>query len=317
MKPLVQQCCFRRTLIALAVFAAFGVARAEDAGESEVEAYVSVGGAPLSGDPKDRALFGQYNGLRDDDFYGLLDFGYSRRDAATGTWTDFFGTNLLLDTRELSFLWKRQGNWRVNANYGELVRRDPYTLNTGLIGAGSTTPQVVHLGGGPGTGSTFDLETKRKGLGAGFGKWITPALELTADIKSENKDGARLWGIGMSCPSSLAPGCGPTTATATGSAVLQLPEPINANHTQAEARLTYAGQQLTVSGGYYGSFYKNDNSAMQPGIPGSLNNPVGVLLPLSAGLQSFLSNPVALPPENEAHQFDVSEIGRASCRERV
>jgi MtrB/PioB family decaheme-associated outer membrane protein len=306
MKPLVQQFCFRSTPVALAVLAAFGVARAEEASESAVEAYVSVGAAAVSGDPKDRALFGQYNGLRDDDVYGLLDFGYSRRDAATGTWTDFFGTNLMLDTRELGFLWKRQGNWRVTANYGELVRRDPYTLNTGLAGAGSTTPQVVHLGGGPGTGATFDLETKRKGLGAGFGKWITPALEFTADIKRENKDGSRLWGIGMSCPSSLAPGCGPTTATATGSAVLQLPEPIDANHTQAEARLTYAGQQLTVSGGYYGSFYKNDNSAMRPGIPASLNNPVGVLLPLSAGLQSFLSSAVALPPENEAHQFDVS-----------
>jgi len=306
MNPLVSHFRFRHTLVALAVLAAFGAARAEDADEVAVEAQVSVGAAGVSGNATDRALFGQYNGLRDNDAYGLLDFGYARRDAAAGSLLRVTGTNLGLDTRELNLLWKRQGKWRVDLGYDELVRRDPYSVNTGLLGAGGTAPQVVYLGGGPGTGAIFDPETKRKGGSAAFSKWFGPELELSASLKRENKDGARLFGVGFSCPSSLALNCGPTTAAATGSAILLLPEPISASHSQAEARLTYGGAKLTLSGGYYGSFYKNDNGTLRPSIPGSLNNPVGALLPLSTGLQSVLSSPVALPPENQAHQFDLT-----------
>ena len=305
MKPFVPQSLFRPTLVALAVLACFGTARAEDEEGSGLEAYVSVGAAGVTGDPKDRALFGQYNGLRDDDYYGLLDLGYVRRDAASGTLVDFYGRGLGLGTRELGFTWKRQGRWRMSADYGELVRRDPYEVNTGLLGAGTPTPQVGYLGGGPGTGGTFDLETKRRGAGAGYAQWLTPALELQANLKRENKEGARLYGIGFSCPSSVAPGCGPSTASATGSAILLLPEPIDSSHTQADARLTYGGPRLTVSGGYYGSFYRNGNGTLRAGVPGSLNNPLGQVLPLASGLQAVLSNPVALPPENEAHQVDL------------
>jgi len=302
MKPLGRQFCFSPSVLAVAMLAAFGPAHAQD---SEVEAFVTGGVGAVTGDASDRALFGQYNGLRDRDAYGLLDFGYARRNAASGTLAQFYGSNLLLDTRELDLLWKRQGNWRFSLNYSELLRRDPYAVNTGLIGAGTTTPQVVYLGGGPGTGLNFDLETKRKGLGAGFAKWLSPVLEFEASLKSENKDGSRLYGIGFACPSAVAPACGPTTATNTGSAVLLLPEPINSNHSQAEARLNYAGRSLWLSGGYYGSFYSNSNGAMTPGIPGTLNNPLGSPLPLSAGLQAILSNPVALPPDNQFHQFDI------------
>ena len=43
-------------------------------------------------------------------------------------------------------------------------------------------------------------------------------------------------------------------------------------------------------------------------MPASLNNPLGVPLPLSAGLQALLNQPVALPPDNQAHQLDLSGI---------
>ena len=66
--------------------------------------------------------------------------------------TTFRGLDVLGENRELHFLWKRQGNWKFSTDYSELVRREPNTINTGLLGAGTTTPQVVHLGGGPGTG---------------------------------------------------------------------------------------------------------------------------------------------------------------------
>jgi MtrB/PioB family decaheme-associated outer membrane protein len=88
--------------------------------------------------------------------------------------------------------------------------------------------------------------------------------------------------------------------------VVLLPEPIDTNHTQIEARLSYAGEKLRVSGGYYGSFFNNSYGSITPSVPSSLNNPLGSLLPLSAGLQGILGQPLALPPDNQAHVFDIA-----------
>jgi len=313
MKTPVRHSGLRPTVLALALLAAFGPvqaqtsdAKAAEAKTSEVQASATVGGAWVSGDAADRAFFGQYNGMRDQSVYGLLDFDYSRRNTADGTVMGLTGTNLGLQTRELQYFWQRQGDWKFTADYGELIRREPYTVNTGLLGAGSATPQVAYLSGGTGSGSEYDPYTKRKGLALGFAKWLGPELELQASLKSENKDGSRIFGIGMNCPSSVAINCGGTTLTSTGSAVLLLPEPINSNHSQIELRLNYAGERLRLTGGYYGSFYNNANATFAPTVPGSLNTPLGTPLPLANGLQSILSNPVALPPDNQMNSFDVA-----------
>jgi MtrB/PioB family decaheme-associated outer membrane protein len=106
----------------------------------------------------------------------------------------------------------------------------------------------------------------------------------------------------------VAPGCRGTTGISTGWALLMLPEPINSNHSQVEARLNYAGTKLRLSGGYYGSFFSNVNAALSPNVPSSLNNPVGTLLPLNTGLQAILNLPLALAPDNQAHQLDLTGL---------
>jgi len=322
MRTPARQSGLRPTAIAIALLAAFSPVHAQtseakpaeakpaeapaEASTKSMQASVSVGGAWASGDSADRAFFGQYNGMRDQSVYGLLDFDYRRADSADGSSTGLIGTNLGLQTRELIFYWQKQGDWQFTADYGELLRRDLYTVNTGMIGAGSQTPQVVHLPNGPGTGGEYDPSTKRKGLGLGFSKWFGQEVELVASLKSENKDGSRIFGVGMNCPSTVAFSCGATTLTQTGSAILLLPEPIDSNHTQAELRLNYAGERLRLTGGYYGSFYNNSNATMAAGIPGSLNNQLGTLLPLSNGLQGILGNPVALPPDNQSQTLDLA-----------
>lgn len=296
---------FGHAVLALAMLAAFGPAHAQ---ESRMEAAVSVGAGGVSGDSADRAIFGQYNGLRPDRAYGLLDFHYNRRIESTGIWTRFQGVNVLGENRELNFLWNKVGDWKFTAEFRELVRREPYTVNTGLVGAGTTTPQVAHLAGGPGTGSNLDFKTKRQGLGLAYSKWLSPAVEFQASLKSENKDGARLFGRGITCPSPVAPGCAPTTGANPGWAVLMIPEPINANHSQLETRISYAADKLRLSGGYYGSFYNNSYGALSPTVPGSLNSPLGVLQPLNTGLQPLLGQSLALPPDNQAHHADVTGV---------
>ena len=295
----------RRTILALALIAAYGTPRAEES--IVTEASVTAGVDGITGSSDDRAQFGQYNGLRNaGGAAGILDFDYSRLDLGTGGSFQMFGTNLFLETREVGLSWKNQGDYKFFADYNEQVHYDPYSVNTGMVGLGSTTPQVVVLPGGPGTGNETDLKINRTAVGLGLWKALTPSLNLEVSFKSEDRDGSRLWGSGFTCPSSVAPGCAGATATNTGSAVLLLPEPIDSNTTQIEARLSYADKKLNLSFGYYGSFYRNSNGTLAPSVPGSLYNPVGTLLPLNTGLQAILNNPLALPPDNNAQFLDLT-----------
>jgi MtrB/PioB family decaheme-associated outer membrane protein len=285
--------------------AAFGPAWSQVA--PAVEGNASVGLGLVSGDREDRSQYDQYNGLRPgSNAYGILGADYYRRDDAKGTVIEFQATDLLTRNREMGLRWKKPGDWKFGASYGETSRNETAFANTGVIGAGTTSPQVVALPGGPGTGSDYDFRLKRSALGLEFTKVLSSRLQFDASVKSEKKEGSRMWGIGMTCPTPIAPGCGFTNAAEVGWAVLMVPEPVDANHSQVEGRVTYAGERLNLSGGYYGSFYRNDNGSLNPAVPGALYNAVGQLLPLSAGLQPILNNPVALAPDNQAHHIDLT-----------
>ncbi|HET9576532.1 MAG TPA: MtrB/PioB family decaheme-associated outer membrane protein [Usitatibacter sp.] len=315
MKTKQQHRC-ARTAMALAMAAAFGAAYADDAAVRDLtqpQSFVSVGAAGLSGDSKDRSLFGQYNGLRKDDAYLLLDFGYVKRDEATGTWTVVEGRNLGLESRELRGLFGPQGNWKIYGEYWENVRREPRTVNTSLDGAGTTTPIVSRLGA-IGTGNDLDLKLERKRLGLGGEKWITPNLLFELSFQNEDKDGARIFGRGFNCPSGAAP-TPVCTALATGAnqwAILFLPEPVNSTTQQWEAKLNYNTDRFALTAGYYGSFYKNDNGSLVPTINGNLNNPLGNPMgtgggvALMTGLRNILQLPMSLPPDNQANQFSLA-----------
>jgi MtrB/PioB family decaheme-associated outer membrane protein len=270
---------FRPTLVMLAVMAACSAAQAQP---STMDASVSVGVGAASGDAAGRALFGQYNGLRRRSTIGLLDAEYDRRNDEAGSSTQFSAINLLGDTRELRFGWKHQGDWKFAAHYSDGVREDPLAASNGS-----------------------ELKLTRTQFGMTYTKTLSRQWQLELGLSSEKKEGARLFGIGFSCPSSLAPTCRGSTGTETGWALLMLPEPIDARHGQIEARLSFAGEQLRASVGYHASFYRNALGSLQPAVPSSLNNALGDLLPLSSGLQAILNQPVALPPDNQAHQLDV------------
>jgi MtrB/PioB family decaheme-associated outer membrane protein len=302
---------FTRTALALAVAAAFAGAQAQDKKEEEkkspIETEITLegGAAAVSGDAADRAFWGQYNGMRFQDVYGIANFGYSRRDVATGSWLDVWGSNLGLQTRELGVFWTRQGEWRLNANYGELWRVNPYTVNTG-VGGPDTAPMASYLTGGPGSGGDTYPNTKRRAISLGGSKAFGPTWMLEGSVTSENKDGTQLFGVGNVCPGTTGAGCSFTPGATAGFGVLYMPQPIDTNHTQAEVRLNYAGSALQLSGGYYGSFFSNSNGSMTPGIPGILNDAVGNPLPAGPGVQAYLGQPVSLSPDNSFHQLDLT-----------
>ena len=198
MKRSKKQFGFNKKLLALSVLAAIGLAHAD---EDEIAqlikpgSSISVGLGNAVGNSQNRTIFGQYNGLRKDSASILLDIDLIKRDDAAGLWTTFQGKNLGLDDREMRFSQNKQGDWKYSVEYSELVHRDPRTINTGVLNAGTTTPTVMSLVT-PGTGTDLNLDTKRKAVSLDGGKWLTPNLLFEASAKNEDRDGARLSGTG-------------------------------------------------------------------------------------------------------------------------
>ena len=317
---------YRKTLVSLAVLAACAPVYAQDAMVAELirpESSISVGVVGTNSDQRDRSLMGQYNGLRDNSTFGQVDMDINKRDDATGTSWTLKGRNLGLDNRDLSVTHEKQGDWKYGLDYSELVRHDPRTVNTGMLNAGSTTPSVVRLAT-PGSGVDQNFQLKRVGLGLEGSKWISPNLQFEVNFKNEDKTGSRLYGKGYACAAYVCGTANNATAQSAQSssnqlwALLMLAEPVNSTTKQLEAKLNYSRDNLNFSAGYYGSFFNGANGSFRATVPGQLNSPTGALSTLAAAsgasvipgggmsLQDVLQLPMALQPDNQAHQFYVS-----------
>jgi MtrB/PioB family decaheme-associated outer membrane protein len=310
---------YRQGVIALALAAAFGPAFAE--GEDlakfiKPESSVTAGLGGVSGNKQDRAFFGQYNGFRKDSGQLLFDVDLNKRDDASGTWTNFDARNLGSENREMRFSQQKQSDWKYFFEYGELVRNYSNTINTNIGGIGTNnlvvntlgnptaTPTAAGLAAAQGTGSNVDLKTTRKSLGFGADKWLTANLQFEASFKNEDKTGARLYGQSVPCSAGRY-GC-----TGTRGYMLLLPEPINSSTRQFEMKLNYADEKLTLNGGYYGSFFVNKFGALNTVVatPSNMWNPNGSRFGVAdtAALTTLMQLPLALPPDNQAHQISLA-----------
>jgi len=320
---------FTQKLLALALLAAFNPAFADSADEVKdlitPDSSISVGLGATAGDSKEKAQFGQYNGMRKDSGYLLFDVDFLRRVEETGTWTKLQGRNLGLDNRELLFGQQKQGDWKYSAEYNEITRTNPYNINTAMGGVESTQQSVFRLVT-PGTGTDYDLKTARKSVTVAGEKWFSANLQFEASFKNEDKSGTRLWGRGYDCAGYVCGSAGNLTAAQTSAyalanvknALLLMPEPINSSIKQFEAKLNFHDDKMLLSAAYYGTFYTNSNGSISQTVPNILNNGIGLPGPLfpvtpntvigftPLSLQNVLQLPVALPPDNQAHQFSLS-----------
>ena len=321
MKTSTQLAGFSQTAIALAVLAAFNPAQAQTPVYVDTPTNsVSVGIGGTSGDIKDRAQFGIYNGLRTHDSNLLLNFNYKSIPEPSGFLMKLEGRNLGLDNREARGSVEVLGDWRIGAEYSEITKHSPYTINSGMSNGGTTTPTISRLAA-PGTGSDMDLKTERKGASVSAQKWLSQGFLFFASFKSEDKDGARLFGRGYDCAAYV---CGSSTTTAINqanfvkNALLLIPEPINSNIKQIEAKLSFTDEKMAVTGGYYGNIYNNSNGNISPVVPDAFNNGLclgpfpgypavtGAIIPGGGmSLQQVLQTPIALQPDSQAHQVYV------------
>lgn len=254
---------FRRGALSAAVLCAIGNAHAADdevARLARPESSVSIG---LGNWSRDRTQQGAYDGMRSDGAYGLIDADVVTRNDDTGTWFNFSTRSLGLQSREARAEWLRQGDIGATIEFSRIPRDMPYTVNTGLVGFGTSTQTRTNIT--PGAGSNVELGTVRDNWKFGFYKNLARGLDFKFRFTNEDKSGNR----------HMSRGGAPEFAV----------EPIDSTTQQAEATLDYAGEKLQLSGGYYGSWYEN-------------RNPLLSALGPTAATTFFIS----MPLNNQAHQ---------------
>ena len=94
-------------------------------------------------------------------------------------------------------------------------------------------------------------------------------------------------------------------------ALLLLPEPIDSNIKQFEAKLNFSGEKHLLSAAYYGSFYTNANGAINQSITNLVAPNGGAIDTTTAGTSgaqvlAYMQEPTALPPDNQAHQLSLA-----------
>lgn len=264
------QIAFRRSTVAAALLSAFGLAVADDAEIATFTRPSSTISVGIGNWSSDREQQGQYDGMRDNGAYGLVDIDISTRNEADGTWLNVVGRNLGLDPRDISVDYVRQGNFGIGVDYSRIVSENPLNFNSGLQGKGSEMQNLVTVN--PGRGADLNLGIKRDATGVRFYKNLMKGLDFNASFKNEEKNGERNWGRKNNGNDNT-----PFFAT----------EPIDSTTRQFEARLDYAFEKLQLGGGYYGSWYTNHNDLVRTTIGGV------------AGTAAYLS----LPLDNQAHQL--------------
>ncbi len=264
---------FRPAVLAAALATAFGSALAQDADLKAFTKPDSSISAGLGYWTNDRPQQGIYDGMNKSGLYGLLDANIARREETTGTWFSLYARNLAIDNRELRVDWLRQGNIGAYLEYSRITRDNPYTFFTATQGLGTSTIRVPTCPGLPGCPAVANpplgeqhFGTVRDLVQAGFYKNFLPGLDFRASFRNEDKNGTRNWGRGGAAEFAV--------------------EPYNSTTQIAEATLDYLGKNFQVSGGYIGSWFKNQFNLIDTALTTGAN-------------QYFLSQ----PHDNEAHQF--------------
>jgi MtrB/PioB family decaheme-associated outer membrane protein len=244
------------------------------------ESRITLGVGRLS---NDNQRFGMYNGLHDAGTYGLGEFAIVRRDDSDGTWFRALGRNLGLPQAELRVEHERQGHWSYFAEVDQFTRYTPYDVFSRLQGAGSNALSYPNTSGNQprATSQLSDLHTERLSSRLGFNHFFNDALEFRVLFQNVEKKSQRLFGRGS------------------GTVQEFLVEPIDSTTRQLDAIINYTGESLQLSGGYYGTWYQNNNNQLN--IAGG-----DLSLRTAAGPANLPFTVMSLPPDNFSHQFHLT-----------
>ncbi len=248
---------------------------------------------------QDSFKFGEYNGLFNKGLYGILNLdvrGGGTYDSNDPTRWRITGTDLGLDTRDVSAQYGQQGKFRIDFGYDELRRNRSDTYQTPYQGAGSSTltlpsnwikPIVPQVSG---SAINFRSLSPTTGLApANVGGVVTPptaAQQATVnniiandvpdfnnvdlDTKRTTYKGGftynidRNWEFKVSAQHEKKDGLMPLGAVTSQVSEYSniLPYPIDQTTDQYNVSLGYTDAKAFLQVAYYGSVFRNDISSV-------------------------------------------------------
>ena len=284
-------------LAVLAGYTVNAVAQTTAASQTTPEKKVEVG---VGGVSDDSFKFGEYNGLQNQGPFGVGNFdlrgGAAYDSGSTWRWR-LTGTNLGLETRNLSADFGKQGKFRFIFAYDELLANRSDTYQTPYLGAGTNNltlpanwvaPKVPQVNANNVNFRSFDPI-------AGTGSVINSAGVLTpptaaqlatlaniraADVPDfHNVDLAtkrtrfdagfsyspdQQWDIPISFSHEHKAGrkaLGAVTSQVSENAII-MPDLVDSDTEQANASVSYKLKKLFLTFAYYGSFFNNNVKSM-------------------------------------------------------
>lgn len=264
---------------------------------------LGIGYPDISGS---RYKFGEWNGLFREDPFAIANLNWLSRDMASGRYWSVTGTDLGVPTRRIGATFGTQGLWNVSASFQQITHAqteqgqfifqglgsDRLTLPSGFAGitAGNSQPPANAAGILPFEQSGFGVKTERDIYRLG-GDWrIGPGLQLSANVRYDQRDGTRITGAVMGNS-----GGNPRSVL--------VPYQVDDNTTQVEAALRFYRENLQLSLSYWFSQYRNDQDSFtwqNPYAPINGWQPnSGVGFPTGFGR-------MALTPDNDFHQIQAT-----------
>ena len=312
---------------------------AEDAFNDETTALTHPSNSVelgLTNVPKDSAKFGEYNGLNKSGVYGIANInlrGGSAYDGGDGTtrW-QIKGVDLGTTSRSMDGVISNQGQWNAGIGYDELQHNISDSYQTPLQGSAGgnnfTMPSnfgTINTGkaddGTQLSGSKFldktqlgdfhteKVGTSRKNTSFTAGYTFTPQWSVQFDYNHLDQSGAKL--IGSSSQGGQANGTG--TWKAEGVNILLNPTSYKTD--TFNLALNWAGEKGHLTGGYYGSFFRDDynslnweNAFVTGYSAASGSNPAIAATPTcpSGGTCSYQLNSMSTAPDNSFHQLNLT-----------
>lgn len=273
---------------------------------------LSLGGVYVD---EDSAKFGEYNGFDEQGFYPVFEL-MLLQDLANGGQIDLRGQRLGEDAGYLDARYRDPGAFELEFNYLGIPHNLSDSARTPYLGVGGD--QLILPGGWVATEDTatlptldrdlrsFDLRTERERIGAGGTVHLNRRWSVSLNVQREERDGVKplagLFGINGGNPATMF-----------------LPEPTEYTTDEVTAAIAYAGERFNIRAQYLGSFFENDNPALQfqnifSGNPSGGDWPGD---PDYAGFNSFGRGQIGLPPDNQAHYFSLDGNYMISPRTHV
>ncbi|TJY58928.1 MtrB/PioB family decaheme-associated outer membrane protein [Sinimarinibacterium sp. CAU 1509] len=241
--------------------------------------------------------FGDYTGLSDQGLFllGGASIGWREADG-TGYW-DLEARDLGLDARAVELRGGQQGLFGIRLSYDSVPRRINDTASTPFLGVGSDTLSLpVTWTSATSTQQMPDLASSlqpltlaqdRKRFLAAFN--LIPSAHWTTQlsVRHDERDGIKPVGGSFITLASL------------------LPQPTSDQTDQVDLSAGVTGTNWQAGAAYYGSFYRNDNTAL------TWQNPYDPLV------DDGVSGRLALAPDNQFHQLSVTAGYQPEARVRL